>query len=206
MPDKIAIFGGSFNPIHNGHLSVALHALKECKLSKLVFLPNANPPHKKLTNLISAQHRYNMVSLAISDYTGFEISDYEMKSPSPSYTIDTMRHMKSVYDADLYFIIGADSLFTVNTWKSHELLLKECKFIVADRNCKEGTALKECADSLNAQGACIQVISMPKIDVTSTMIRDMLANGRDIAGYVPEKVRDYIIGNNLYKTHLEDKR
>lgn len=205
MADKIAIFGGSFNPIHNGHIAVAKHALCECGLKKVIFLPNANPPHKEKIELIEAVHRYNMVSLAIKGIEEFEISDYEMKKDKPSYTIDTMRYMKSKLDGDLYFIIGADSLYTLNLWKAYHELIKECSFIVADRNCREGSNLKKAAENIISQGGNVHIISMPKIDFTSTDIRNAIKNGCDVSKSLPPEVNEYILENQLY-SHPEDKR
>ena len=204
MADKIAIYGGSFNPIHKGHIKVACCALEECSLDKVVFMPNARPPHKDAVDMISAEHRYNMVSIAIADYDKFEISDYEMNQEKNSYTIDTMRYMKSKTDAELYFIIGADSLYTLYKWKSYESLIRECRFIVADRNCYEGSDLKSAADAINRKGGSVTLISMPKTDVTSTMIRDCISACRDVSAYLPDKVNDYIRSNKLYKSNSED--
>lgn len=205
MSEKIAIFGGSFNPIHNGHLKIALHAKKECGLSKVIFLPNSTPPHKDNKNMADAVHRFNMVSLAIKGYDGFEISDYEMNRQTPSYTIDTMRYMRSVYaDAELYFIIGADSLYTLNLWRSYNELIKECRFIVADRNCTEGSNLEDAAKRIEAEGGNITVIAMPKADVTSTMIREIIAKGESADAYLSPEVADYISNHNLYKSNPED--
>ena len=148
MAEKIAIFGGSFNPIHNGHLQVAKSALSECGLKKVIFLPNANPPHKNKEHIISAHHRYNMVALATDGFENFEISNYEMNSDKPSYTINTLRHMKSVYNAELFFIIGADSLYTLNLWKGIHIvgyfssLLRENGVICPKGGAKHGNDVK----------------------------------------------------------------
>lgn len=204
MADKIAIFGGSFNPIHFGHLAVAEYALESCGLKKIIFLPNANPPHKRNDDIIPANHRFNMVYLAIKDNELYEISDYEMNKSKPSYTIDTIRHFKKAYDADVFFIIGADSLYTLNKWKSYEKLIKECSFIVADRNCNEGNNLSKEIYEHQKKGGRIELVKMPKIDITSTLIRDKLLKGEDIKGYVPEAVKDYITKNGLYKSNPEE--
>lgn len=204
MADKIAIFGGSFNPIHLGHLAVAEYALKNCGLKKIIFLPNANPPHKRNDNIIPAVHRFNMVSLAIKDNENFEISDYEMNQLKPSYTIDTIRYFKKSYDADVFFIIGADSLYTLDKWKAYGDLIKECSFIVADRNCTEGSNLSKEICEHEKKGGKIELVKMPKIDITSTLIRDKLLNGEDIKGYVPKAVEDYITKNGLYKSNPEE--
>ncbi len=203
MADKIAIFGGSFNPIHTGHIKVAQAAMEECSLSKVIFLPNANPPHKDSDYMISSVHRYNMVSLAISDYPEFEISDYEMNRKNPSYTIDTMRALKNQYKCELFFIIGADSLYTLDTWKSYNELIHECKFIVADRNCSEGSELNQYAQTINSLGGNVTLISMPKVDITSTWIRESIFSGRDVSPYLPSKVMEYVDTNNLYKGNPE---
>lgn len=204
MADKIAIFGGSFNPIHLGHLAVAEYTLKSCELKKIIFLPNANPPHKINDDIIPANHRFNMVALAIKDNEFYEISDYEMNKSEPSYTIDTIRHFKKAYDADIFFIIGADSLYTLNKWKSYKELIKECSFIVADRNCGKGNNLSKEIYEHEKKGGRIEPVKMPKIDITSTLIRDKLLKGEDIKGYVPEAVKDYITKNGLYKSNPEE--
>jgi len=206
VSEKIAIFGGSFNPIHNGHIEVALRAMEECRLSKVIFLPNAVPPHKDEKELVLPEHRYNMVKLAISSYNRFDVSDYEMAKTTPSYTIDTMRYMRSEYNADLYFIIGADSLYTLNTWKMYSDLIKECKFIVADRNCNEGSDIYKAADKIVSSGGSVNILSMPKFDVTSTFIRKAISSGKDVSEYVPWCVINYIKINNLYKSNPEDQR
>lgn len=204
MADKIAIFGGSFNPIHNGHISLAEYALEECELKKVIFLPNANPPHKKNDKIISAIHRFNMVSYAIEGCKSFEISDYEMNMETPSYTINTIRHFKKIYGADIFFIIGADSLYTLNLWKQYNDLINESFFIVADRNCKEGNNLLKEVQNHEKKGGKIKLIKMPKIDITSTLIRNKLSKGEDVSEYLPQKVNDYIMKNGLYKNIPEE--
>ncbi len=206
MSEKIAIFGGSFNPIHSGHIKIALYAKKECDLSRVIFLPNSAPPHKDNKNMADAVHRFNMVSLAIKGYDGFEISDYEMNRTKPSYTIDTMRHMKKIYkDAELYFIIGADSLYTLNLWRNYSELIKECRFIVADRNCEQGSDLMNAVRQVEASGGSVTVIGMPKTDVTSTMIRKTISKGESLDSFLSPEVTEYIGKYNLYKSSPEDK-
>lgn len=206
MSEKIAIFGGSFNPVHSGHLKIALYAKKECRLSKVIFLPNSAPPHKDSEGMADAIHRYNMVSLAIKGYESLEISDYEMNRTKPSYTIDTMRYMRSLYKgAELYFIIGADSLYTLNLWRNYNDLIKECRFIVADRNCAEGSDIERAAEKIRLDGGNVTLINMPKTDVTSTMIREIIASGKSASGYLFPEVEEYINNHNLYKSNPEDK-
>lgn len=200
MQRPIGVLGGTFNPVHNGHLAMAEAALREYNLSGIVFLPNGNPPHKGSSGLLSTEHRFNMISLAIAGNPLYEISDYELKRTERSYTIDTQRVLKGIYGENLYFIIGADSLYTINTWKSYEQLINECSFIVADRECSEGSDLYTACARLNEIGGNFKLLKMPRVDVTSTIIRKTAAAGKDLSGYVPPGVAEYIIKNNLYRS------
>ncbi|MBQ4526814.1 MAG: nicotinate-nucleotide adenylyltransferase [Clostridia bacterium] len=198
MPSKIGIFGGTFNPIHNGHIKIALAALSEYDLSEVVFMPNGNPPHKKGELITDAELRYKMVKLATEGIDGLSVSCYEIKREEPSYTVDTNRAMKKLYGCTLYFIIGADSLFTLDSWKTPEILIKECKFIVADRNCNEGTDIyKEC-ERLNKLGGDFSCLKMEKYDVTSTQLRQRIKAGINCSDYIPENVLNFIVSNKLY--------
>ena len=198
MKDAIGILGGTFNPIHNGHLKIAKAALLECGFSKILFMPNGNPPHKQNNVIISSFHRYNMVKLAIEGKDGFEVSDYEINRDKPSYTVDTNRALKKIYDCPLYFIIGADSLYTLKQWRNYEELIKECRFVVADRHCKEGNDAQMMCNKLSRAGANIKLLQMPEIDVTSTDIRLMIKQGADTSRFMPASVCDYIANNKLY--------
>lgn len=199
MQKPIGILGGTFNPPHNGHLAMAMSAMAECNLSKVIFMPNGNPPHKDGDFIVSADHRYNMVSLAVESVDGFEISDYETGRIAPSYTIDTNRAMKELYDCPVYFIIGADSLYTLDKWRSYDKLIKECSFIVADRNCSEGSDIANVCKEHRKKGGNIIALSMPRMDITSTDLRELIKSGGDISPYVPEAVMKYIISHNLYQ-------
>ena len=198
MKNAVGILGGTFNPVHNGHIAVAEAAAGEFNLQKVIFLPNGNPPHKQDSSIVSAKHRYNMISLAISDNPLLDISDYEIKRTEPSYTIDTQRALKKIYNCDLYFIIGADSLYTLHQWKSYDLLIKECSFIVADRNCDEGSDIETACRALRDKGCDIRTLRMDCVDVTSTQVRHMISHGIDVDNYIPDSVVRYICENALY--------
>lgn len=199
MENNIAILGGSFNPVHLGHINMARAVMAEFDIARVVFLPNANPPHKDAEDIIPAVHRYNMVKLAIEGEEGFELSDYEMKEGKPSYTVNTMRYMRKHYKSEPFFIIGADSLYTLHKWKNYNELIAECKFIVADRDCIEGDDIKKASDKINKMGGCIKIMSMPKYNISSTQIREGISNGLDMSAYLPEAVEAYIRENNLYR-------
>lgn len=200
MASKIAIFGGTFNPVHNGHIAIATAALEEMKLDKVVFMPNGNPPHKSDDVMPDAHHRYNMTALAIRGIKDFEISDYEAVRTEPSYTVDTQRVMKQRYASDVYFIIGADSFYSIDRWKSPQILKRECRFIVADRTCTLGDGLAEACRQYNAEGGCAIPLSMPRYDITSTHIRELVSRGKDASMFVPEAVFEYMMIHKLYQS------
>ena len=131
---KIGIMGGTFDPIHVGHLMIAEAVWDEYNLEKVIFIPSANPPHKHDV-LTSAKHRFNMTLLATCSNPHFEVSTIEMDRVGPSYTIDTIKALKKMYgdDTDFYFIIGADCIHELPTWHKIDELLKICKFIATKR-------------------------------------------------------------------------
>ncbi len=198
MLKKIGIFGGTFNPIHNGHIKLAEAAVREAGLSKILFMPNGNPPHKCDEEIISANDRFKMVSEAIKNNPLFEVSDYEIKRTSPSYTIDTYRTMKEKFNCPIYFIIGADSFYSLHTWKAYADLVKECSFIVADRNCSEGSDLKKACRKYLELGGSVLPIAFEPYDITSTEIRKRIKKGMDVSEFVPGTVLEYIFSNKLY--------
>ncbi len=198
MKNAIGVFGGTFNPIHNGHLAVAKSAMEQCELSKVIFLPNGNPPHKKDENIISGVHRYNMIKLAIEDIEGFEVSDYELKRKEPSYTIDTNRAFKAMYDCPIYFIIGADSLHTLSKWYLYDSLISECKFIVAARRGQDFPSLIDACKEHEAKGGSATPLSMQFCDIASTDIRRLSDEDNKLNLMVPESVAQYIKKHSLY--------
>jgi len=203
--NRVAILGGTFNPVHNGHVAMAEAAIAELNLSKVVFLPNGNPPHKGGTQIADACKRYDMVSIAVRLNSRFEVSDYEIKQTKPSYTIETLPFLKSMYGDDISYIIGADFLYSLHKWKRYRELICQCKFIVADRSCDAGSDLSGACSELISHGADITCIKMPRVDVSSTQIRQMAARGLDFRNLVPPGVYEYITNNNLYQPCMEDE-
>jgi nicotinate-nucleotide adenylyltransferase len=186
---KIGILGGCFDPIHIGHLILAEGALQEYGLDRVIFIPNNVPPHKDKV-FSSASHRLNMVRLAVMDNPKFEVSDIEIKREGPSYTYDTMQSLKQIYpNSKLYFLIGADAFAELKTWKNWEELIKMVEFIVATR---------PNSDIVEIEGAKINRLSLPAIDISSSFIREAIKEGRSIRYLVPDRVRDYIYTNKLY--------
>lgn len=195
---KIGILGGTFNPIHYGHLAMAEYIIKKFQLDRICFLPNGQPPHKDNHFIAHKQHRLNMVRLAIENYDDFYLSDYEVSDDRHHYTVDTIKHFKLLNPNDKYFfIIGADSLFNLSSWKNSHELKKICSFIVCDRTGSGNT--DDEIKRLSGEGCCIQKADMPFIDIESTAIRNSVKNGEEISRFTPSAVCDYILKNKLYK-------
>lgn len=188
---RIGILGGTFNPIHIGHLILGEEAYSKLKLDKLIFVPAFMPPHKNTEAVINPKHRLSMVRLAIEDNSAFEVSTVEIEAKSKSYSIDTLKKFRSIYgeDAQLFFITGSDSLKDLFSWKSVNDIFKISKFIVASR---PGYPFKEVPKE-------VETVVITPIEVSSEDIRARLKEGRSIRYLVPEKVRKYIIERKLYK-------
>lgn len=201
---RIGLMGGTFNPIHLGHLLISEYIRETFPLDKIIFIPSGNPPHKDLNLIVNAHHRYNMVELAIKDNPFFAISDIEVIRKGKSYTIDTIDEIKKNYpDDSIYFIIGGDSLSNLSTWKDYETLLKKTNFILIDRHGFEENKLTRYIKELEDKyGANIDYMDGPEIEISSTLIRENLINGKSIKYMVTKDVEDYIYNNSLYL--LED--
>lgn len=199
---KIGIMGGTFDPIHNGHLMLGKTAYEQFGLHEVWFMPNGNPPHKKQTSIESdAEHRLKMTSIAIENMAGFKVQDYEAKRESVSCSWETMKHFKEVYPEDeFFFIIGADSLFAIETWVHPERLFPNCVLLAAYRDDIDTQ------EEMNRQidyickkyHADIRILPSPLMNVSSSELRRRIENGKSITGFVPKKVENYIIEEGLY--------
>lgn len=200
---KYGIFGGSFDPIHYGHLMICEYIKEEMGLDKVIFIPTGNPPHKDLG--VSAEDRYEMVRIAISPNPDFEISDIETTRVNLSYTVDTIRELKKIYKEEkLYFLIGLDSLFQLKTWKEIGDLSQEIEFVVALR---PGYINKEEIDNeidflRENFGTKINLIKTPLYEISSTDLRDRIHEGKSLRYLIPKKVLDYIEESGFYKGDL----
>ncbi len=218
MSQRIGILGGTFNPIHYGHLAAAEEVRDRLKLDRVLFVPSFHPPHKQEDDVPSAAHRMEMVRLATRENARFEPSDIEIERGGKSYTIETIEALKNTYpDADLYFITGVDSFLEIQTWSRWELLLKLCTFVVLSRpGYRFADLLKinflrpaetqvvelDRGERRHAEirsGAFIVYLEMiPLYDISSTDIRCRVKEGRSIKYLLPEVVETYIINNKLY--------
>lgn len=200
---KYGIFGGSFNPIHYGHLMICEYIKEEMDLDKVIFIPTGNPPHKDLG--VSAEDRYEMVRLAISPNPDFEISDIETTRVNLSYTVDTIRELKKIYKEEkLYFLIGLDSLFQLKTWKKIDDLSQEIEFVVALRpGYIDKEEINREIDFLRDNfGTRINLIKTPLYEISSTDLRDRIHEGKSLRYLIPKKVLDYIEESGFYKGDL----
>ncbi|MCX5700843.1 MAG: nicotinate-nucleotide adenylyltransferase [Candidatus Omnitrophica bacterium] len=187
---KIGILGGTFNPVHIGHLILAEETREKLGLDKIIFVPTAMPPHKDSLDIASAKDRFNMLKLAIKSNKYFAISDVEIKRPGRSYTIDTIRELKSSYSNDeLYFIIGSDLLKYLNEWKDLKEIVKMVKFIAATR---PGYPLEQIP-------GYIQTLPIRAVDVSGFEVRTCSQKNKSFGYLVPDKVFDYIKKRKLYK-------
>lgn len=196
----LGIIGGTFNPIHNGHLLAAEHARCELGLEKVIFVPAARPPHKEGLDILDGENRLKMVALAIEGNPGFAVSDLELTRPGPSYTVDTLKHYQTRYPGkSIYFIMGADSLLLFNTWKEANDLAEKGRFVVVTRPGYRFDWEKEPLASLpGSLRLCSVFLEIPGIDVSSSEIRNRVKNGRSIRYMLPEKVESYIREMGLY--------
>lgn len=193
---RIGVMGGTFDPIHLGHLMIAEAVWNEYRLDKILFIPSANPPHKSNV-LTSAKHRFNMALLATCSNPHFEVSSIEMERKGPSYTVDTIKELKQIYGpkAELYFIIGADSIKELPTWHNIDELLTLCHFVATRRPGYEPDLKLVEEDYKDAD---IRVLETPELEISSTDIRRRIKKGYSIQYITTEQVQQYIRKEGLY--------
>lgn len=199
---KIGIMGGTFDPIHNGHLLLGRQAYQEYKLDQVWFMPSGIPPHKKDHVVTPVEERLAMVQLAIEKYPYFVCSDFEIKRLGNTYTAETLRLLHERYPEHcFYFIIGADSLYQLESWYHPREVMNQAVLLVADREYEQApcsietqiTYLKE------SYGADIRILHCEEVDISSGELREMEAKGKRLYPYVPECVEMYIKEHGLYQ-------
>lgn len=201
---NIGIMGGTFDPVHNGHLAIAEAAYEQFGLDRVWFLPNGNPPHKALADIGSSiEDRLKMVQLAIAGRTGFKLEPYEARRKSVSCSYETMEHFSKIYpEHDFYFIIGADSLFTVDKWVHPERLFPTCTILAAfrdemDTREKMDRQMHYLKEKYHAKSA---LLLSPIVQISSSEIRERIRDGKSINGFVPDNVEEYIKKECLYES------
>jgi nicotinate-nucleotide adenylyltransferase len=219
---RIGLFGGTFDPIHFGHLRAALEVKEGFDLDQIFLIPAASPPHKTRSDVTDAADRLEMVELAVADNSVFTVSDVELKRSGPSYSIDTINHFKesAPKDSEIFFISGLDAFLEIDTWKSYSGLLKQIAFIVIARpilDCEDHSSRwKRLEDFLrskisdkyefsssisgfeHSEAQPIYTFDVTSLDISSTRIRELVKKRRSIEFLVPEKVEYYIKSRGLY--------
>ncbi|MDD8020594.1 MAG: nicotinate-nucleotide adenylyltransferase [Acidobacteriota bacterium] len=210
------LFGGTFNPIHRGHLRAAEEVRKYLPLDRILFIPSYIPPHKDQKEVVSAWHRLRMVEIACKPHAGFIASDLEVKNPGPSYSIVTLKRLKKLYPQDLFFfIVGSDAFLEIETWKDYARLIQECSFVIVKR---PGWALEQLNKVIekikpervvemikkaeikteNYTRTGLYLIDIDGLNISSSEIRRRLQAGLPVDGLVPPGVEEYILKNHLY--------
>jgi nicotinate-nucleotide adenylyltransferase len=197
----IGLLGGTFDPIHVGHLAMAREARRALDLERVLFVPNGDPPHKG-PSVTAAVHRVAMVRLAIEEEPGFELSHLELERPGPSYAVDTVAHVAEQSHAEgrpePWFILSDETLRDLPTWRQPERILELVRVAVAPR---PGTARPDRAWLTQRFGPLetrVSFLAGPHLDIAATTIRERVRLGRDIAGLVPDAVAAYILEHELY--------
>ncbi|MCA9393372.1 MAG: nicotinate-nucleotide adenylyltransferase [Candidatus Omnitrophica bacterium] len=188
---RIGILGGTFNPVHNGHLAVAQTAFEKLRLTKVIFVPAKLPVHKAPENVVAPAKRLKMVELAIQPYDHFVASDIEISRKGKSYSIETVQEFRKQYAKDkLYFIIGTDSSLKLHTWKRIDELVKMVSFVCINRPGNPPSATEQ---------SC-RHIKMPALDISSSMIRARIAKGLPVGFLLPKAVEEYIRKKKIYRS------
>lgn len=197
---KVGIMGGTFDPIHIGHLILAMEAINYKNLDEVWFVPTGNPNFKLDKNVTDKQTRYDMVKLSTQDNEKFKVCDYEINKSGVTYSWETMKYLRENYDYDFYFIMGEDSLMSVETWENAENFLKNTKILACIRRQEEMSKLDVKIDDLKSKGYFVEKIPTSFIDISSTKIREKAKSNQDFRYFVPEKVYEYIVRNKLYES------
>jgi len=219
MKERVGLFGGTFDPIHCGHIRAAEEVLKRFSLDRVLFIPSFIPPHKERTGIAPAGDRLRMVELACREEPRFAASSIEVDAGEKSYSVITLEKVKRIYPgAWTFFVLGVDAFLEIETWRDYKRVLKECLFIVISRpgyriEQTEGLLgrswvekVHHVSESENISDDLLRtrrvfLLSIPALDISSTEVRRRIERGETIKGLVPEAVEDYIHSHNLYREH-----
>ena len=207
MPE-IGLMGGSFNPVHCGHVALARAALESGRVERVLFLPTGNPPHKK-EGLADKFDRLHMVELAVEHEAGMAVCREEIDRDGVIYTVDTLAALKQkMPECTLTYLIGADTLRALGTWRRVETVIERCKFLVMMREGETREEVIRLAGLWTQRGAQIDFLDARKMDISSTQIREQIQKGLPFERLVPQAVADYIHEHGLYgaKTGMELNR
>lgn len=200
--ERIGIFGGTFDPVHIGHINLASDAMREAELDRVIFIPAKLQPFKLDQKVSSGNDRMAMLHEALDKVEGMEASSYELDSDGISYTYLTMRAMKKIFgqEAKLYFIMGSDSFIKIESWKNADELLHECSYIIGIRPGYDHAELDKCIENIRSRyGTEVIRLDNVRFDISSTDIRRRLDSGASCDDLIPKSVERYINDNGLYK-------
>ena len=202
---RIGVMGGTFDPIHNGHLVTAEEAWKQFGLDQVLFVPSGNPPHKEDRESLDPENRYLMVVIATATNPHFKVSRMEIDRSGPSYTIDTVKELHRIYgkNTEVFFITGADAILEILTWKQPEQVLREAIFIAATRPGYDlhrlEESLPEAEKKRHESDPRVVMMEIPALAISSTDIRRRVKEGSPITYLVPEGVAEYIEKSGFYR-------
>ena len=213
---KIGIFGGTFDPVHNGHCALVRQFKQQCGLDSIIVIPAANPPHKLSQSLTDFEHRFNMLSLVFTDVQDVFLSRLEQFREGPSYTIDTLKQLTLAIDGkrEWFIAVGEDTLAEIHTWKQYQAILDIACLVAFNRNVAldipaisvvrqvfSNYSLANDQRSLSLSGVeKIRLLTMPAVDISSSGIRQSIANNADCSEQLPEAVSRYIADHHLYSS------
>lgn len=196
---KIGIYGGSFNPVHNGHVNAAINFKEELGLDKVLVIPAYCAPHKKGLAMTPSEHRLNMCHLAFDGLPGFEISDIEIQRADEGHMVDTIEQLREIYpDDEFYLLIGGDMLLFFRQWYCWHRIAEQVVIAATARNWEDDAALEAEAATLRSDGADVVIVPIDVKEISSTQIREKVKASDDISSLVPEGVEEYIWDHYLY--------
>lgn len=196
---RTAMFGGSFNPIHNGHIQLAKAFIPRLGLDRVLIVPTFIPPHKQAKDMADGNQRLEMCRIAFEGVGGIEVSDIELRRGGASYTYLTLEELHALYPEDeLFLITGADMFLTIETWRHPEMIFSLATVCGVPRNDDSIDELAEHEELLRSLGAKTEILDAGVMTVSSTQVRNAVKNGEDISSFVPAGVAEYIRTNRLY--------
>ena len=197
---RIAIIGGAFDPVHFGHLAAAQTVYENFDVEKVVLMPLGDAPHKDVSKT-PARQRYEMVREAVRDNPAFAVSDMEVKRSGKTYTVDTVREIKDINpQIDIYFVMGADELEAIDSWKSPDILFSLCRVIAVSRPGYNTQKLVEKIGEVKEKyGGEASFLEVPSLDISSSDLRNRIKTGRSVKYLIPREAEEYIEKHDLYK-------
>ena len=194
---KIGIYGGSFSPPHNGHVSAAKQFMEALSLDELLIMPSHISPHKITDPSLTSRHRYDMAKIAFADLPKVTVSDYEIQKGDVSYTANTLTHFSQ--EGDLYFLCGTDMFLTLSRWYRPDIIFRNATIVLASRENGKDEEIQQAKETYEKEyGAQIIILNNQVLEVSSTEVRNALKQGKDVSRYLSKDVEVYIREHNLY--------